>query len=170
MNVAIGAFVDRFRFNALAFDPIAAVIGARPATVVAVLAGLGVSVFLRARLRATHPEAWAWPMAAALVFSPVIYPWYLVWLVPFLFDRSTLPLLVWTIAIMPTYLVWGLAREGHPWTVPNGILAFEYGAVGLALVRGTIRQQLAHRGDASSSAPTEYLQQMVQLRGVGQPT
>jgi len=134
---SIGAFVDRFRFNALAFDPIAAVIGARPATVVAVLAGLGVSVFLRARLRATHPAAWAWPMAAALVFSPVIYPWYLVWLVPFLFDRSTLPLLVWTIAIMPTYLVWGLAREGHPWTVPNGILAVEYGAVALAVVLQT---------------------------------
>jgi hypothetical protein len=126
---SLGAFVDRFRFNQILFDPIAAVAGARPAAALAAAAGLVVAAAMRARGRTLDPAAWAWPLAAALLCSPVIYPWYLVWITPFVISRGTLPLLVWSLSIIPTYAVWQLAREGAAWAVPGSVLALEYGAV-----------------------------------------
>jgi hypothetical protein len=71
-------------------------------------------------------------MAASLLCAPVVYPWYLLWLLPFLRSITTLPLIVWTVAIIPTYYVWHLRTLGRPWLVPGWIMAFEYGAVAVA--------------------------------------
>ena len=123
--------VDRFRFNAPVFEFFDHRLGAYPAVALALLVGL-TSAALAVRRGVTDPGAWAWPMAAALVCSPIVYPWYLVWLAPFLVTRATVPLLVWTISILPVYVVWELARRGQPWAVPSGVLAVEYGLVALA--------------------------------------
>ena len=61
------------------------------------------------------PAAWAWPMAIALAFAPVIYPWYLLCLTPFLFSISTLPLAAWTVSALSVYEVWDLSD-----TAPGG--------------------------------------------------
>jgi hypothetical protein len=61
-----------------------------------------------------------------------VYPWYLVWLAPFLFGRTTLPLLVWTVSIQAVYVVWALAPRGAPWAVPTWALLVEYGALTIA--------------------------------------
>jgi hypothetical protein len=68
-------------------------------------------------------------MAAAMLCAPVVYPWYLLWLLPFLRSASVLPIIVWTISIIPTYYVWYLRTLGHPWVVPGWIMGLEYGAV-----------------------------------------
>ncbi|MCA1560413.1 MAG: hypothetical protein LC753_11835 [Acidobacteria bacterium] len=129
---SLGAVIDRFRFNHLLFDPVAAMAGTRAAVAIAVLAGLTAAGWYVARRREQDPAAWAWPVALVLLLSPVIYPWYLVWLLPFLVVRSTLPLLVWSLAIIPTYLVWHQSRAGGPWAVPAGVLWIEYGLLGLS--------------------------------------
>lgn len=67
-------------------------------------------------------------MAGALMLAPLVHPWYLVWLVPFLTTRWTLPLLVWTLTVLPVYVVWAFPPES-PWAVPGWLLAIEYGAV-----------------------------------------
>ncbi len=79
-------------------------------------------------------DKWAFPMAASLACAPVVYPWYLLWLLPFLRSPSTLPLTVWTISILPTYLVWHLRSLGQPWPVPGWVLLLEYGSVALAAI------------------------------------
>jgi len=61
-----------------------------------------------------------------------VYPWYLLWLAPFLFGRTTLPLLVWTLSIQPVYVVWVLAPRGARWAVPTWALLVEYGALTIA--------------------------------------
>jgi ABC-type phosphate transport system permease subunit len=104
------------------------------AAIIAVLAGLGVAVWMRARRPAGDPAAWAWPMAASLAAAPVIYPWYLLYLTPFLFSRVTVPLAVWTMSVLPVYVVWHLARSGHRWRVPWWITVVEYGVVLMVLV------------------------------------
>jgi alpha-1,6-mannosyltransferase len=131
---SLGAFVERFRFNQLLFEPVAAIGGARFAAAVALVAGLGAACYMRARGLDFHPAAWAWPIAAALLLSPVIYPWYLIWFLPFVVVRSTLPLLIWSLAIIPAYVVWQQSREGGPWLVPDSVLWFEYGLFGLTVV------------------------------------
>jgi hypothetical protein len=60
-----------------------------------------------------------------------VYPWYLVWLAPFLAGRSTVPLAVWTVSIQAVYVVW-YRPGGAPWAVPGWALAAEYGAVAVA--------------------------------------
>jgi hypothetical protein len=58
-----------------------------------------------------------------------VYPWYLLWLLPFLRSISTLPIGVWTLSIIPTYVVWYSRSLGHPWLLPNWVTLLEYGAV-----------------------------------------
>ncbi len=119
--------IDRFRFNGPIFSGVATLVGPAVATAFAVAAGLAVSVWARRRLTLASPHAWAWPMAAALLCAPLVYPWYLVWLAPFLLAAQTLPLAVWTVSILATYVVWRLA--GVSWAVPLWALLVEYGAL-----------------------------------------
>ena len=71
-------------------------------------------------------------MAASLLCAPVVYPWYLLWLLPFLGSAPALPILIWTVSIIPTYYVWQLRAVGRPWSVPGWILLLEYGSVAVA--------------------------------------
>ena len=90
-------------------------------------------------------EAFAWPMAASLLCAPVIYPWYLLWLLPFLRKASSLPLIIWSISILPTYYVWHLRALGRPWLVPGWIMLLEYGAVATAVAVLGLRRLLRPR-------------------------
>jgi hypothetical protein len=97
-----------------------------------VLAGFLVAIWMRRRFSELSADSFAWPMAASLFFAPVVYPWYLLWLLPFLRSASTLPLTVWTVSIIPTYYVWHLRARGRPWLVPGWIMLLEYGAIAMA--------------------------------------
>lgn len=123
--------VRRFRFNGPVFEAAASASTPVLAAGLAIGAGLAVAVWARARLPATSPAAWAWPLAAALLCAPLVYPWYLVWLAPFLVGRSTLPLLAWTVSIQVVYVVWN-RPAGAPWAVPPWALLVEYGALAIA--------------------------------------
>lgn len=127
---SIPAVIERFRFNGPVFVGVAALAGPVAATAFAVVTGLAVSVWARRRLSLSAPETWAWPMAATLLCAPLVYPWYLLWLAPFLVTRKNLPLTIWTLSILVTYVAW--RRVGVPWGVPGWALAVQYGAVLLA--------------------------------------
>jgi hypothetical protein len=71
-------------------------------------------------------------MAASLLCAPVVYPWYLLWLLPFVRTPATVPIIVWTVSIIPTYYVWHLRAIGRPWVIPDWIMLLEYGAVATA--------------------------------------
>ncbi len=123
--------VRRFRFNGPLFEAVAGASTPALAAALAIGAGLAVATWARARLPAASPAAWAWPLAAALVCAPLVYPWYLVWLAPFLVARSTRPLLVWTVSIQAVYVAW-YHPPGAPWAVPAWALLLEYGALAVA--------------------------------------
>ena len=124
-------YVQTWRFN----DPVFARL---EELVPQIAAGLPVIVgFVTATwLTRTDPQSFsdlfAWPMAASLLCAPAVYPWYLIWLLPFLRSASTLPLVIWTVSIIPTYVVWHLRTLGRPWSVPGWIVLLEYGSVATA--------------------------------------
>src|SRR5437588_1847580 len=126
---SLGTYVQSFRFN----DPVFAALErvAAPALVagLAVLIGILTAIWLRRRSEAWPSYAFAWPMAASILCAPVVYPWYLLWLLPFLRSTSALPIIIWTVSIFPTYYVWHLRTTGRPWVVPGWIMVVEYGAV-----------------------------------------
>ena len=94
----------------------------------------------RAAFSEMSPEAFAWPMAASLFCAPVVYPWYLLWLLPFLRPSSTLPIFIWTVSIIPTYYVWHLRALGRPWILPGWIMLLEYGSVAMAIAMIELRR------------------------------
>jgi len=125
--------VQHIRFNGPAFRALAHLGSPEIAARIAVGLGLLVATWCRWKLPMDNPAAWAWPMAVALLFAPVVYPWYLLYLTPFLFVRSTLPLIVWGCGVLMTYVVWEITRAGGRWVVPVPVLVAEYG---LALAAG----------------------------------
>jgi alpha-1,6-mannosyltransferase len=131
---SLGTFVQSFRFN----DPVFAILErvAAPQLVVglAVLVGLLTAIWLRRKSAAWSSDAFTWPMAASLFLAPVVYPWYLLWLLPFLRSASTVPIIIWTVSIIPTYYVWHLRAVGRPWLVPGWIMLLEYGSVAAVAV------------------------------------
>ena len=137
---SLGAYVQSFRFN----DPVFAVIERMAApqivALLAVLAGFLTAIWMRRKSAEWSSETIAWPMAASLFCAPVVYPWYLLWLLPFVRSTSTLPITIWTVSIIPTYYVWHLRALGRPWIVPGWLLLLEYGSVAIvAMVIALLR-------------------------------
>lgn len=122
------------RFNGPIFQWIAGYewdkLASQTAAAFAVLSGLAVAIWCRVKLDAANPAAWAWPMAVSLACAPVVYSWYLLYLTPFLWTLATVPLIVWTFSVLPTYVVWELVRLGsNRWAVPPALVAAEYASV-----------------------------------------
>ncbi len=128
----IGTFVQRFRFNDPVFGALQHLLSPQIVAAIALAAGLATAAWFRRRkMQTNEADQWAWPMAASLVCAPVIYPWYLLWLLPFVRSTSTVPLIVWSISILPTYIVWYQRTQGYQWYVPNWALLLEYGSFAL---------------------------------------
>jgi hypothetical protein len=129
---SLGSYVQRFRFNDPIFATVVGVAGPYFAAGLAVLAGLFTAIWFRSRHPSVSADHWAWPMAATLLCAPVVYPWYMLWLLPLVRSASTVPIMIWTVSIIPTYYVWHLRTLGRPWVVPGWIVLVEYGSVAAA--------------------------------------
>lgn len=121
--------VQHIRFNGPVFRFFTGVASAEMAARVAVGAGLLAAVWCRWRLPVDSGAAWAWPMGIAIACAPVVYPWYLLYLTPFLLLPRTFPLIVWSCTVLMTYVVWERALNGGRWAVPPEVMAVEYGLV-----------------------------------------
>jgi hypothetical protein len=131
---SLSTYVRRFRFNDPVFATLERVLNPQIAAGLAVFVGLLTAAWLRRKAVGCSADKWAWPMAASLACAPVIYPWYLLWLLPFLRTRSALPLVVWSVSILPTYVVWQMRSLGQEWNVPTWVLLLEYGSVVMTAV------------------------------------
>jgi alpha-1,6-mannosyltransferase len=129
---SLGTYVQSFRFNDPVFAMFERLTSPEIALGLAVLFGFLAAIWMRRKTTEWSADAFAWPMAASLLCAPVIYPWYLLWLLPFLRSTSTLPIVIWTVSIIPTYIVWHLRAVGHPWVLPGWIVLLEYGSLAMA--------------------------------------
>jgi alpha-1,6-mannosyltransferase len=145
---SLGTYVQTFRFNGPVFAILDRVAPPQLLVALAVLVGLGTATWQRMRRAApeSSPDvfAWpmfAWPMAASLLCAPAIFPWYLLWLLPFLTSASTLLIIIWTVSIIPVYVQWHLRTLGHPWgSLPGWVMLVEYGCVAGAAAVILVRQ------------------------------
>jgi alpha-1,6-mannosyltransferase len=129
---SLGTYVQRFRFNDPVFATLERVTAPQVAAGLAVLVGFLTAIWMRRKSAEGSSDAFAWPMTASLLCAPVVYPWYMLWLLPFIRSTSTVPIMIWTLSIIPTYYVWHLRTVGRPWLVPGWIMMLEYGSVAVA--------------------------------------
>lgn len=127
---SLGSYLQSFRFNDPLFAMLNYVAPAELLAVFAVLAGLVTAIWLRSRSSEWSSDLFAWPMAASLLFAPVVFPWYLLSLLPFLTSASTVLIMVWTVSIIPTYVQWHLRTLGLPWrALPSWVMLLEFGSI-----------------------------------------
>jgi len=137
---SLDTYVQTFRFNGPVFAALDFLAPPKLLAGLAVFVGLATATGLRRRHAAPGLSPglfpwpmFAWPMAASLLCAPAVFPWYLLWLLPFLTSASTLLIIVWTVSIIPTYVQWHLRALGRPWgALPGWVMLVEYGCVAAA--------------------------------------
>ena len=67
----------------------------------------------------------------AALLTPVLHPWYLLWLIPCLCVWRLPALMALTGTVVLAYTVWPGYLDGGPWRVPLWARALEYGPVAL---------------------------------------
>jgi hypothetical protein len=124
---SLGTYVQSFRFNDPVFATLERMAAPQVVAGLAALVGVVTAVWLRSEASHRHGSAdtFAWPMAASLLCAPVIYPWCVLWLLRFLRSASPLPIVIWTVSIIPTYYVWHLRTLGRPWLVPGSVMLLQ---------------------------------------------
>jgi hypothetical protein len=138
---SLGTYVHSFRFNGPVFATLDRVASPQLLAGLTVLVGLVTATWLRRAAPEWSPDVFAWPMAASLLCAPVVFPWYLLWLLPFLTSPSTLLIIVWTVSIIPTYVMWHLRTLGRPWgALPGWVMPLEYGCVAMAAALIALRR------------------------------
>jgi len=132
---SLNTYVETFRFNGPLFAALNKIAPARWLAGLAIVAGLVVAMCQRVRSTQWSPPEFAWPLAATLLFAPVVFPWYLLWLLPFLTSTSTVLILLWTVSIIPVYVQWHLRTLNHRWgALPAWAMVLEYGCLVIAAV------------------------------------
>lgn len=152
-SVPIGSVANMirgFRFNGPVFQALELVLDPWTAAMGGAVIGLAVAAVMRWRSSTTEPAAWAWPMAAALLCAPVIYPWYLLWLTPFFVSAGAAPLALWTLLILPVYVVWHGVVTNGVWAVPAWMLVVEFGGLAAATCWIAVRRT---RSPAHATTP-----------------
>jgi hypothetical protein len=130
---SLGTYVQSFRFNGPVFAALDRVAPPQLLAGLAVLVGLATATWLRREAPEWSPGQCAWPMAVSLLCAPVVFPWYLLGLLPFLTSASTLLIIIWTVSIISTYVQWHSSALGGSWvSLPSWVMLLEYGCVAVA--------------------------------------
>ncbi|MBI4543739.1 MAG: hypothetical protein HY703_00915 [Gemmatimonadetes bacterium] len=146
---SLGTYARTWEFNPAGHLALAALLGSAAAA--RALAGILLALLLVwLWRRGTRAEDAGFSMILALLLvSPVVHPWYLLWLLPFLplrevrRDGTTLAAWAWTLTVLLSYTVLGEYRRSGVWEVPGWAALFEYtpvlGLLGWSAVRAVRR-------------------------------
>ncbi len=157
----VRSYAESWRNNASLFDLLHAATGSdAAATVIAALLLGGLALYLAAKRAEPLRAAYIF-IAALLLLSPSVFPWYLTWLVPFLCLFPNAGLLLWTATIFLSYHVLIGYKVLGIWQYDPVLVWLEYVPVFALLLLGWLRRAPAGReangageaGRTQSSSP-----------------
>jgi len=131
--LSLSKYAEFWTFNETLFAPLAAVLGHAAAVRAGAAATLGLALVLAWR-RAEPVAAATAVVAASLLLSPNVLPWYALWLVPLLVLRDEPAALLYTGTTALAYLVYPDWQSGERWSLPWHWRALEYLPVALVAV------------------------------------
>jgi hypothetical protein len=124
---SLGKYGQYWTFNETLFALLAVAAGSHE-TAVAIAASFVVLVAAVLGARRSEPVAAALAVLAAwLLLTPNVLPWYALWFVPFLALRETPSVLLFTGTVVLAYLVYPGWLAGGSWHIPWTVRALEYG-------------------------------------------
>jgi hypothetical protein len=100
---SLGSYLAWWRINGPLYSALEHVLPNAVLLALPIASGFAIAIWARLHGAIDSPQTWAWPAAISLLFAPAVFPWYLLWLTPFLFSPSTLPLAVWSVSALVTY-------------------------------------------------------------------
>lgn len=134
----IGEYGSRWEFNGSIYELIKSTFGegdagraaerAKSSARMLSLSATALTAILVWKSRATFIEAGYWLFLIGLLFAPVVYPWYLLWMlcfIPLIRGRQGLAGLVWCATVGVSYVVWNLPK----WRLPAAYALLEYAPV-----------------------------------------
>jgi len=149
----VRSYAESWRNNASLFDLLRAATGSDVAAgAVAALVLGGLALYLAAK-RAEPLRASYLLIAALLLLSPSVFPWYLIWMIPFLCFFPNTGLLLWTATIFLSYDVLIGYKVLGTWQYDPALAWLEYAPVFALLVLGWLRGRVApDRATAAAGA------------------
>lgn len=106
----------------------------------AVLVGVVLALWRRRRGPA---ESLAWLMMALLAVSPVVHPWYLLWLLVPAWASGNRAALAWCAAVCGAFWAPAVAADVGEWSDPAWVAGAQVAAIGVALASRRVRKVAA---------------------------
>ncbi len=144
----VRSYAESWRNNASLFDLLRAATGSdAAASLIAALVLAALSLYLAAK-RAEPLRAAYLLIAALLLLSPSVFPWYLIWLIPFLCFYPNSGFLLWTTTIFLSYDVLIGYKVLGTWQYDPALAWLEYAPVFALLVVGWLRGRASGAAEA----------------------
>lgn len=141
---SLGTYVQHWGHNASVHALLTSVIGYHPARKVVAVLFLVWAGWLT--WRGPEPaRGFLLLFAGLLVLSPVVHPWYALWLIVLLPLAPSPPLVALSALLPLSYLAWTTQAAGGGWVVPGWVPWVEYG-VPLALALGPVLSKRSRSG------------------------
>jgi hypothetical protein len=130
---SLGAYAGSWAFNGALHTLLEPVVGFHPARWICIAGFLGwVGYVLKRRMSPGRSTAWVF--VGLLYLSPVVHPWYGLWLLALLPLFPSLFAALLTGLLPLAYLAWSSELSGGPFVVPEGAWRVEYGLPLVALL------------------------------------
>ena len=153
LRESLSAMASRFESNASAYLFVTWLLH-DPAAARVVVGGLWIGWLLWWARREADPAKYVMlGCAAAALLTPVLHPWYLLWLIPGFCLWRVPALMVWTGTVVLAYTVWPGYLAGGRWRMPGWAHVLEYAPVVL-LGLWELRRVLPSAARARSAAVT----------------
>jgi hypothetical protein len=123
---SLRVYGDSWWFNGPPFMALTGVLG-DPVLCRRLLAGAGLAFAVAAAFRERDLVRYAFlVLACSLLIAPTVYPWYLLWIIPFLCLYPSRAWIAFTGLVMLSYRVWDAYGATGAWVLPSAVLALEY--------------------------------------------
>ncbi len=131
---SLGTYVEHWGHNGSVHALLTPLIGYHPARYVVAALFLGWAGWLTGR-GGDVARSFLLLFVGLVVLSPVVHPWYGLWLIALLPLFPSVPLLTFSVLLPLSYLAWTAQAAGGSWAVPGWVPWLEYG-LPLALALG----------------------------------
>ena len=125
---SLRTFAETFEFNGSVYALATTITAPRTARFLLAAGLAGLLGLLWWRRADTERAAFVW-IAGVLLVSPIVHPWYVVWLIPFLAWRWEPWVLAWTATVVLSYTVLPAWHADGVWQLPAWVPWVEYAPV-----------------------------------------